>query len=83
MLSMETLPIKPVKKSSSVMLEFMSRRAGRRVSIRVNLGRQTFLFTKLRSTHVKLSSNLPKYLHNISVYPLKLWKINTVKEVLL
>lgn len=37
MLSMETLPIKPVKKSSSVMFEFMRRRAGRRVRIRVSL----------------------------------------------
>lgn len=39
------------------------------------------LFTRLRSTYVKLSSNLPKYHHNISVYPLKFWKINTVKFI--
>lgn len=52
MLSMETLPIKPVKKSSSVMLEFMSRRAGRRVSIRVNLGRQKNFSEAVHQTQI-------------------------------
>ena len=41
MLSIETLPINPVKKSSSVMLEFIRRRAGSRVKIRVNLRKHT------------------------------------------
>lgn len=37
MLSIETLPMRPVKKSSSVMLELMSLRAGRRTRILANL----------------------------------------------
>lgn len=37
------------------------------------------LFTRLRSTYDKLSSNIPKYLQ----LPPKFWKINTVKEALL
>lgn len=39
--------------------------------------------TRLPSTHVEISSNLPKSFRNISVDPLKFWKITTVKEVLL
>lgn len=41
MLSMGTFPIRPVKKSSSVMLELIRRSAGRRIRVRASLPIQT------------------------------------------